>query len=154
MVPIEDIKLEELNFDEYVKDVFTFEDYKKNLKSDTEKFSQNFKNILEKSINDILAENRNNVKKNLDLELSQYLKDSQETIMNIKNSLLDFSENMSNAINEWKESIEVKEFILSKPDVLQGLNNDDKNNNAKKNNNNNNIPAKKKKKVIDSIWAK
>ena len=155
VVPMEEIKIEELNFDEYMKDVFTFEDYKKNLKSDTEKLSQNFKNTLEKSINDILVENKNNMNKNVDLELSQYLKDSQEKILSIKNSVLDFSdglnllkedtENMSNAINELKESIETKEFILSKSNVLQGLNNNN-NNNAKNNNNNaknnnNNIPV-------------
>ena len=48
--PIQDIKIEEINIDEIMKDVFNSNDYKQNLKSDTEKLSQNFKNNLEKSI--------------------------------------------------------------------------------------------------------
>ena len=72
--PIQDIKIEEINIDEIMKDVFNSNDYKQNLKSDTEKLSQNFKNNLEKSINDILVEKKNNINKSIDLELSQYLK--------------------------------------------------------------------------------
>ena len=152
-VPIEDIKIEQLNFDEFMKDVFTFEEYKKNLKSDTEKISTNFKNTLEKSINDILVENKNNMEKSLDLELSQYLNMSQEKIKSIKNSVLDFSEamgdikekteKMSDAINELKDSIQSKELILSNAGALQGLNNNNKKNN--------NIPAQKKELEVSEV---
>ena len=152
-VPIEDIKIEQLNFDEFMKDVFTFEEYKKNLKSDTEKISTNFKNTLEKSINDILVENKNNMEKSLDLELSQYLNISQEKIKSIKNSVLDFSdemadikektEKMSCAIIELKESIQSKELILSNAGALQGLNNNNKKNN--------NIPAQKKELEVSEV---
>ena len=141
--PIQDIKIEEINIDEIMKDVFNSDDYKQNLKSDTEKLSQNFKNNLEKSINDILVEKKNSIDQNIELELSQYLKTSQENIKSIKNSVMDFSdeinelkensENMSSAINELKESIESKDFVLSKADALKDL--------IK---NNNNIPEIKK----------
>ena len=152
-VPIEDIKIEQLNFDEFMKDVFTFEEYKKNLKSDTEKISTNFKNTLEKSINDILVENKNNMEKSLDLELSQYLNMSQEKIKSIKNSVLDFSdeireikektEKMSGAISELKDSIQSKELILSNAGVLQSLNNNNKKNN--------NIPAQKNELEVSEV---
>ena len=127
--PIQDIKIEEINIDEIMKDVFNSDDYKQNLKSDKEKLSQNFKNNLEKSIIDILVEKKNNINKNIELELSQYLKASQENITNIKNSILNFSddinelkensESMSSAIKELKESIESKEVVLSKADALK-----------------------------------
>ena len=127
--PIQDIKIEEINIDEIMKDVFNSDDYKQNLKSDKEKLSQNFKNNLEKSINDILVEKKNNINKNIELELSQYLKASQDNITNIKKSVLDFSdeikdlkensENMSSAIKELKESIASKEIVLSKADALR-----------------------------------
>ena len=141
--PIQDIKIEEINIDEIMKDVFNSNDYKQNLKSDTEKLSQNFKNNLEKSINDILVEKKNSIDQNIELELSQYLKTSQENIKSIKNSVIDFSEeikevkenseSMSSAINELKESIESKDIVLSKADALKDL--------IK---NNNNIPEIKK----------
>ena len=141
--PIQDIKIEEINIDEIMKDVFNSDDYKQNLKSDTEKLSQNFKNNLEKSINDILVEKKNSIDQNIELELSQYLKTSQENIKSIKNSVMDFSEeikevkenseSMSSAINELKESIESKDIVLSKADALKDL--------IK---NNNNIPEIKK----------
>ena len=141
--PIQDIKIEEINIDEIMKDVFNSNDYKQNLKSDTEKLSQNFKNNLEKSINDILVEKKNSIDQNIELELSQYLKTSQENIKSIKNSVMDFSEeikevkenseSMSSAINELKESIESKDIVLSKADALKDL--------IK---NNNNIPEIKK----------
>ena len=127
--PIQDIKIEEINIDEIMKDVFNSDDYKQNLKSDKEKLSQNFKNNLEKSIDDILVEKKNNINKNIELELSQYLKASQDNITKIKNSVMDFSEeikelkenseNMSSAINELKESIASKEIVLSKADALR-----------------------------------
>ena len=127
--PIQDIKIEEINIDEIMKDVFKSDDYKQNLKSDTEKLSQNFKNNLEKSINDILVEKKNSIDQNIELELSQYLKTSQENIKSIKNSVIDFSyeikdlkensENMSSAINELKELIISKEVVLSKADALR-----------------------------------
>ena len=41
-----------------MKDVFKSDDYKQNLKSDTEKLNQNFKNNLEKSFNNILVEKK------------------------------------------------------------------------------------------------
>ena len=41
-----------------MKDVFKSDDYKQNLKSDTEKLNQNFKNNLEKGFNDILLEKK------------------------------------------------------------------------------------------------
>jgi hypothetical protein len=123
--------------------VFNSDDYKQNLKSDKEKLSQNFKNNLEKSINDILVEKKNSIDQNIELELSQYLKTSQENIKSIKNSVMDFSEeikevkenseSMSSAINELKESIESKDIVLSKADALKDL--------IK---NNNNIPEIKK----------
>ena len=141
--PIQDIKIEEINIDEIMKDVFNSNDYKQNLKSDTEKLSQNFKNNLEKSINDILVEKKNSIDQNIELELSQYLKTSQENIKSIKNSVMDFSEeiaelkenseSMSSAINELKESIESNDIVLSKADALKDL--------IK---NNNNIPEIKK----------
>ena len=141
--PIQDIKIEEINIDEIMKDVFNSDDYKQNLKSDKEKLSQNFKNNLEKSINDILVEKKNSIDQNIELELSQYLKTSQENIKSIKNSVMDFSEeikevkenseSMSSAINELKESIESKDIVLSKADALKDL--------IK---NNNNIPEIKK----------
>ena len=141
--PIQDIKIEEINIDEIMKDVFNSNDYKQNLKSDKEKLSQNFKNNLEKSINDILVEKKNSIDQNIELELSQYLKTSQENIKSIKNSVIDFSyeikdlkensESMSSAINELKESIESKDIVLSKADALKDL--------IK---NNNNIPEIKK----------
>ena len=141
--PIQDIKIEEINIDEIMKDVFNSDDYKQNLKSDTEKLSQNFKNNLEKSINDILVEKKNSIDQNIELELSQYLKTSQENIKSIKNSVMDFSEeikevkenseSMLSAINELKESIESKDIVLSKADALKDL--------IK---NNNNIPEIKK----------
>ena len=127
--PIQDIKIEEINIDEIMKDVFKSDDYKQNLKSDTEKLSQNFKNNLEKSINDILVEKKNNINKSIDLELSQYLKTSQDNIKSIKNSVLDFSDEikvlkdntgeMWNAINDLKNSIVSKEVILSKAEALK-----------------------------------
>jgi len=141
--PIQDIKIEEINIDEIMKDVFNSDNYKQNLKSDKEKLSQNFKNNLEKSINDILVEKKNSIAQNIELELSQYLKTSQENIKSIKNSVMDFSEeiaelkenseSMSSAINELKESIESKDIVLSKADALKDL--------IK---NNNNIPEIKK----------
>ena len=141
--PIQDIKIEEINIDEIMKDVFNSNDYKQNLKSDTEKLNQNFKNNLEKSINDILVEKKNSIDQNIELELSQYLKTSQENIKSIKNSVIDFSEeikevkenseSMSSAINELKESIESNDIVLSKADALKDL--------IK---NNNNIPEIKK----------
>ena len=89
--PIQDIKIEEINIDEIMKDVFNSDDYKQNLKSDNEKLNQNFKNNLEKSFNDILVEKKNSIDQNIELELSQYLKTSQENIKSIKNSVIDFS---------------------------------------------------------------
>ena len=44
-----------------MKDIFKsddYKDYKQNLKSDTEKLNQNFKNNLEKGFNDILLEKK------------------------------------------------------------------------------------------------
>ena len=41
-----------------MKDVFKSDDYKQNLKSDTEKLNQNFKNNLAKGSNDILLEKK------------------------------------------------------------------------------------------------
>ena len=152
--PIQDIKIEEINIDEIIimKDVFNSNDYKQNLKSDTEKLSQNFKNNLEKSINDILVEKKNSIDQNIELELSQYLKTSQENIKSIKNSVMDFSEeikevkenseSMSSAINELKESIESKDIVLSKADALKDLIKN--NNNIPEIKNNNNIPEIKK----------
>ena len=59
--PIQDIKIEEIDNDEIMKDVFKsddYKDYKQNLKSDTEKLNQNFKNNLEKVFNNILLEKK------------------------------------------------------------------------------------------------
>ena len=64
---IQDIKIEEIDNDEIMKDVFKSDDYKQNLKSDTEKLNQNFKNNLEKGFNDILLEKK--IIKNLFIEI-------------------------------------------------------------------------------------
>ena len=127
--PLQDIKIEEINIDEIMKDVFNSDDYKQNLKSDNEKLNQNFKNNLEKSFNDILVEKKNNINQSIELELSQYLKASKDDITNVKNSVLDFNdeikelkencERMSNAISDLKESIVSKEVVLSKADALK-----------------------------------
>jgi len=127
--PLQDIKIEEINIDEFMKDVFNSDDYKQNLKSDNEKLKQNFKNNLEKSFNDILVEKKNNINQSIELELSQYLKASKDDIASVKNSVLDFNdeikelkencERMSSAISDLKESIISKEVVLSKADVLK-----------------------------------
>ena len=127
--PLQDIKIEEINIDEIMKDVFNSDDYKQNLKSDNEKLNQNFKNNLEKSFNDILVEKKNNINQSIELELSQYLKASKDDIASVKNSVLDFNdeikelkencERMSSAISDLKESIISKEVVLSKVDALK-----------------------------------
>ena len=127
--PLQDIKIEEINIDEIMKDVFNSDDYKQNLKSDNEKLNQNFKNNLEKSFNNILVEKKNNINQSIELELSQYLKASKDDIASVKNSVLDFNdeikelkencERMSSAISDLKESIISKEVVLSKADVLK-----------------------------------
>ena len=114
--PLQDIKIEEINIDEIMKDVLNSDDYKQNLKSDNEKLNQNFKNNLEKSFDDILVEKKNNINQSIELELSQYLKTSQDNIKSIKNSVMDFSEeikkveenseSMSSAIKELKDALE------------------------------------------------
>jgi len=129
--PLQDIKIEEINIDEFMKDVFNSDDYKQNLKSDNEKLNQNFKNNLEKSFNDILVEKKNNINQSIELELSQYLKASKDDIASVKNSVLDFNdeikelkencERMSSAISDLKESIVSKEVVLSKADALKQL---------------------------------
>ena len=145
--PLQDIKIEEINIDEIMKDVFNSDDYKQNLKSDNEKLNQNFKNNLEKSFNDILVEKKNNINQSIELELSQYLKASKDDITSVKNSVLDFNdeinnlkencERMSSAISDLKELIISKEVVLSKADALkQHLKSDGSN-----------IPEKKKEKL-------
>ena len=111
-----------------MKDVFKSDDYKQNLKSDTEKLNQNFKNNLEKGFNDILLEKKIIFNQSIELELSQCLKTSLENIACIKISVLDFhdeikvlkedSEGMSSDINELKESILSEEIVLRKADAL------------------------------------
>ena len=126
--PIQDIKIEEINIDEIMKDVFNSDDYKQNLKSDTEKLNQNFKNNLEKGFNDILLEKKIIFNQSIELELSQYLKTSLENIACIKISVLDFhdeikvlkedSEGLSSDINELNESILSEEIFLRKAGAL------------------------------------
>jgi hypothetical protein len=114
------------------------------VKSETDKVTENFKTNLEKNFNDVLEENKKDVEKNIDLKLSQYIQVSDDKDVSIKSSILNLqeelnqmkenTEKMSGAINELKESIEAKEFILSKPDALKDLN---KNNKSIKTDNNN-----------------
>ena len=145
------LKIEEINIDELMKDVFNFEEYKEKMKSDTEEFTKNFKTNLEKNLDIILENNKNEVKKNIDLKLSEYIEASNKKDSSVKKSILNLyddlkeikenTEGMTGAINELKESIESKEYILSKSNALEGLNKNNMNNN----NDNNNQKIKEKK---------
>ena len=142
---MKDIKIQEIDVDELMKEVFNFEEYKERVKSVTDKATQNFKTNLEKNFNDILEENKKDVEKNIDLKLSQYIQVSHDKDSSIKNSILNLqeelnqmkenTENMFGAINELKDFIEKKEIILSHADALKDSN--------KNNMNNSNINNKK-----------
>ena len=134
--PLKEIKIEEINIDDLMKDVFNIDEYKEQMNLDTKKFTQDFKNDLEKSINEILEENKKIAEKNIDLKLSQYIETSQEKDSNIKQSILNITdmlkeireqtEGMSDGINELYGAIVNKEIFISKSDALGGVNNNEK----------------------------
>ena len=147
--PLKEIKIEEINIDDLMKDVFNIDEYKEQMNLDTTKFTQDFKNDLEKSINEILEENKKIAEKNIDLKLSQYIETSQEKDSNIKQSILNITdilkeireqtEGMSDGINELYGAIVNKEIFISKSDALGGVNNNEKKN----------VPQPKKKDELD-----
>ena len=134
--PLKEIKIEEINIDDLMKDVFNIDEYKEQMNLDTKKFTQDFKNDLEKSINEILEENKKIAEKNIDLKLSQYIETSQKKDSDIKQSILnvndilkeirDQTEGMSDGINELYGAIVNKEIFISKSDALGGVNNNEK----------------------------
>ena len=90
--PLKEIKIEEINIDDLMKDVFNIDEYKEQMNLDTKKFTQDFKNDLEKSINEILEENKKIAEKNIDLKLSQYIETSQKKDSDIKRSILNITD--------------------------------------------------------------
>jgi hypothetical protein len=136
--PLKEIKIEEINIDDLMKDVFNIDEYKEQMNLDTKKFTQDFKNDLEKSINEILEENKKIAEKNIDLKLSQYIETSQKKDSDIKQSILnvndilkeirDQTEGMSDGINELYGAIVNKEIFISKLDALGGVNNNERKN--------------------------
>ena len=147
--PLKEIKIEEINIDDLMKDVFNIDEYKEQMNLDTKKFTQDFKNDLEKSINEILEENKKIAEKNIDLKLSQYIETSQKKDSDIKQSILnvndilkeirDQTEGMSDGINELYGAIVNKEIFISKLDALGGVNNNERKN----------VPQPKKKDELD-----
>jgi hypothetical protein len=116
------------------------------MNSDTKKFTQEFKDDLEKNLNEILEVNKKAAEENIDLKLSKYVGNSQKKDTDIKNSILNINdvlrdlkeqtEKMSDSISELHGCIANKELFISKPGALNNINN----------NQNQNAPKPKKEK--------
>ena len=142
----EDIKIDDNLFDE---------DYEKKLKEQTEKQIADFKNNLEQSINLKLQAKKEEVKNDLNLQLSGFVKDCLENQKKANNSIENFKEEFDKikddtneiliGLNDFKDMIQGGQlpFLLmskNQNQVQQNLSNI-ANNNNNHNNNPNNIQA-------------
>ena len=137
----------DLDIDNIMKDILNNEGYKKKMKNEEIKYTDIFKNNLEKSFNTVLEQKGNDIKEKIKNEISNYSNISLEshkevfkTIIEMNNTLKkdkDFIKEMSqlnldnsNKIIQKKEDdkikdnniIEIKEKIQKKPDDIFPIN--------------------------------
>ena len=127
--PIEEIKIQEIDIDDLMKEVFNFEEYKEKMNLNTQKFTQDFQNDLEKNINEILNENQKNIENDINLKLSEYLNNFQNENLKMKNSVLNINEDldtlkeitdgMCTAIKDLNHFVVNEKLIISAPEALK-----------------------------------
>ena len=137
------IKNEEININETIKEIFDKEKYNTQLKTNTEEYYKSYNNNLKKIINHSLNENDKILEKEINSIISNYSNQQQKNLINHKNAILGINEELcdikeqteciSDGIKELHDAILSKEFILGRSENFKKI---DK---SKKNQNDNNL---------------
>ena len=137
------IKNEEININDTIKEIFDKEKYNTQLKTNTKEYYKSYNNNLKKIINNNLNENDKILEKEINSIISNYSNEQQKNLYNHKNIILDLNDVlgeireqtqcMSDGINELREGILSKEFILGRAENFKKI---DK---SKNNQNDNNL---------------
>ena len=153
----EELKLEEINIDNIIKDIFNKDEYEKKMKAEAKEYTDTFTSNLKQNIDNTLEEQKKSVEKDIDLILNNYSQlsinlqsDNNNKILNVQDDLAkikDEVDSLSLGVDQLYDGINNNELVLSKVENLdkiiskkkKGVNN--VNNNV--NNNNNNIQMSK-----------
>ena len=152
----EELKLEEINIDNIIKDIFNKDEYEKKMKAEAKEYTDTFTSNLKQNIDNTLEEQKKSVEKDIDLILNNYSQlsinlqsDNNNKILNVQDDLAkikDEVDSLSLGVDQLYDGINNNELVLSKVENLdkiiskkkKGVNN--VNNNV---NNNNNIQMSK-----------
>ena len=135
------IKNEEININDTIKEIFDKEKYNTQLKTNTEEYYKSYNNNLKKIINHNLNENDKILEKEINSIISNYSNEQQKNLINHKNAIFDINEElcdikeqtegMSFGINYLREGILSKEFILGRAENFKKIDKSKNNQNDK-----------------------
>ena len=123
VIIFDDFKIEEINVDEIMKDIFDTEKYKQNLEANSENYSNIFKTNLEKNVDIMLIATKEKMENELNLKLSNFSnmyfeaeKEIKNTILNLQdsiNNIKDGADEMSLGIEQLQDGIDKNEIFIS-----------------------------------------
>ena len=147
----EEFKIEEINIDNIIKDIFNKDEYDKKLKAEYEEYTNNFTSNLKQSIDNTLNEQKNTIENDIVLKLNNYSelslnihKENNNKILNLQDELgtiKDEADSMSLGVDQLCDGINSNELVLSRAENISKIILKKKNsgNNNNINNNINNI---------------
>ena len=113
---------DETDIDEFVKEICDNEEYEKRIKSENLKLSNNFKNNLEKSLDNIFEQNQKFIQKEINTKLDSFTEEILQARRKNKNLLFDFKDelaeikngviNISSGLNEFKKILQ-KSYVMN-----------------------------------------
>ena len=68
----EELKLEEINIDNIIKDIFNKDEYEKKMKAEAKEYTDTFTSNLKQNIDNTLEEQKKSIEKDIDLILNNY----------------------------------------------------------------------------------
>jgi len=127
----EEFKLEEINIDNIIKDIFNKDEYEQKSKADFEGYKDTFTSKLTQNIENILNEQKSKIENDIGLKLNNYSQLSLNIHKENNNKILDLQEDlgkikdeadaMSLGVDQLCEGINNNELILSKAENLDKI---------------------------------